>query len=180
MKVMKPAFLFLSLALSAAFSANASEDIAREEERAALFLALKNAPNEAVANAAVTAIWELWQTAPDEKAQALLDRARERMRVADFTGAMEQLDELVEYAPEYSEGWNARATAHFLQGDYDLSLEDVAETLELEPKHFGALAGKAMILMRQGRAQLSQKALREAAEINPFLRERRLIIPTPE
>ncbi len=160
---------------SVAFS-DAAQDTARAEERADLFTALKAAPNEDVANAAIRAIWELWQTAPDEEAQTMLDAARKRMRVYDFNGAIEHLDELVAYAPDYAEGWNTRATTLFLQEKYDQSLADVDKTLELEPKHFGALAGKAVILMRQGRAELSQDALREAVELNPYLRERHMLI----
>ena len=170
----------LALSLSTVAIAETAQDGARAEERADLFVALKAAPNEKVANAAIKAIWDLWQTAPDEKAQDLLDAARQRMRVYDFSGAIEHLDELVAYVPDYAEGWNTRATTLFLQEKYDLSLEDVDRTLELEPKHFGALAGKAVILMRQGRGELSQDALRKAVEVNPYLRERRMLIETPE
>jgi len=158
----------------------ADETAIRAEERADLLLALKNAPNEQIARAAVSAIWDHWQIAPDEKAQKLLDAGRRRMRVSDFAGAIEHLDELVAYAPDYAEGWNTRATTLFLQKQYDLSLADVEKTLALEPAHFGALAGKAVILMRQGRVQLSQKALQRAVAINPYLRERSLIVQPPK
>jgi len=158
----------------------AFDEIAREEERTDLLSALKAAPDQQIADAAVSAIWDLWQTAPDREAQALLDTARRRMRVLDFAGAMEVLDELVSHAPEYAEGWNTRATTLFLQKKYDRSLEDVEKTLSLEPAHFGALSGKAVILMRQGRIQQSQKALRDAVAINPFLRERSMLIEVPE
>jgi tetratricopeptide (TPR) repeat protein len=158
----------------------ADDETARAEERADLLAALKTAPNDKVALAAITAIWELWQTAPDEQAQELLDNARQRMRVYDFNGAMVHLDELVAYAPDYAEGWNTRATTLFLQEKYDRSLDDVEKTLALEPAHFGALSGKAVILMRQGRAALSQKALRRAVEVNPYLRERGMLIDVPE
>ena len=170
----------LLISTTSAVFADAADDAARAEEQADLFSALKNAPNEKVANAAVQAIWELWQTAPDAKAQAMLDAARSRMGVYDFDGAIEHLDELVAYAPDYAEGWNTRATILFLQEKYDESLEDVAKTLELEPNHFGALSGKAVILMRQGRIDLSQDALREAVELNPFLSERRMLIEKVE
>ena len=164
------------LSTSSVALADAADDTARAEERADLFAALKAAPNEKVANAAIQAIWELWQTAPDDEAQELLDLARQRMRVYDFNGAIEHLDKLVAYAPDYAEGWNTRATTLFLQEKYDQSLDDVAKTLALEPNHFGALAGKAVILMRQGRVELSQDALREAVALNPYLRERGMLI----
>jgi len=181
---MRPFNRFAGAALFAAFlmagPALSYDEGARAEERADLLAALKSAPDQQVADAAVTAIWDLWQTAPDEKAQRLLNSARGRMQVFDLSGAMGYLDELVSYAPDYSEGWNTRATTLFLQEKYDRSLEDVEKTLALEPSHFGALAGKAVILMRQGRGKLSQDALRKAVEINPYLRERRMLVETPE
>jgi len=170
----------LLLSLTAAATAETPDDVARAEERADLFAALKSAPNRQIANAAISAIWEMWQTAPDEEAQTMLDAARQRMRVFDFNGAIEHLNELVAYAPGYAEGWNARATAFYHQEKYDQSLEDVDKTLELEPKHFGALAGKAVMLMRQGRTELSQDAMRKAVEVNPYLSERRLLLETPK
>jgi len=179
MKFLGPIVSILFVSLAPLAMAESAKDTAQAEERADLFTALKAAPNEKVANAAIRAIWELWQTAPDEEAQGMLDAARQRMRVYDFNGAIEHLDKLVAYAPDYAEGWNTRATTLFLQEKYDLSLEDVEKTLDLEPKHFGALAGKAVILMRQGRVELSQDALRKAVEVNPYLRERRMLIETP-
>ncbi len=191
--VIAPVFAALLIALPISFAFADENDLSAEEkaaieieqailaeERADLFSALKNAPDKKVARAAVSAIWDMWQTAPDEKAQKLLDQARQRMRVYDFAGAIEYLDDLVAYAPDYAEGWNTRATTLFLQEKLDLSLVDVEKTLALEPDHFGALAGKGVILMRQGRIELSQKALKRAVAINPYLSERSLIIKEPK
>lgn len=175
----KLAHIFAMLALLFAMPAMA-DDTARAEERAALLQALKSAPDETVAFAAADAIWELWLTAPDEKAQAMLDAALERRGNYDFAGAIEHLDDLIDYAPDYAEGWNQRATMLFLQEKYGRSLDDIIETLEREPAHFGALAGRAVILMRQGRTALGQKALREAIAIHPYLRERSMLIVVPK
>ena len=148
---------------------------ARAEEREALLQALKAAPDERVAKAAADALWEHWFVAPDETAQRLLAKAMARRMAYDYAGAIEHLDELVAYAPDYAEGWNQRATVLFLQGRYDASLEDVEKVLALEPAHFGALSGKGMILMSQGRAKLAQDAMREAVAVHPYLSERRLL-----
>ena len=48
--------------------------------------------------------------------------------------------------PDYAEGWNKRATAYYLRGEYSASLRDVRETLRREPRHFGALSGWAAML----------------------------------
>lgn len=168
--------------LAAAGPADAAEteteaEAAEAGDREALFAALAAAGTEAEARAIEEAIWELWLTAPDGEAQALLDRALDRRRWGDHEAAIEALDELIAGWPDYAEGWNQRATVRFLQGEDDLSLADVEETLKREPRHFGALAGKALILLRQGKAAAAQLALIEAVRIDPWLRERSLLDP---
>ncbi|MBO6717167.1 MAG: hypothetical protein JJ913_04330 [Rhizobiaceae bacterium] len=149
-------------------------------ERDDLFDALKNAPTEAAGRTAEHAIWEYWMAAgPTEEVRARLRDAIRAIHGYEIERALGLLDRIVADAPDYAEGWNQRAFAHFLGGSLDESLEDIDRTLELEPKHFGALSGKAMVLMQQGRAQLSQNALRDAVEIHPWLKERSLLLPAP-
>lgn len=121
------------------------------------------------------AIWREWVMAPDDWAQDLLDTAMRKIRQSDFTKAEELLDELIAYCPDYAEGWNQRAYARFLQKKFDAALDDIRETLAREPAHFAALSGRIRILFSQGRTKLAQIALGEALEINPWLREKRML-----
>ena len=41
------------------------------------------------------------------------------------------------------------------------------------------MAGRALILMRQGRVELAQKQLRAAVAVDPFLKERSMLVPEP-
>ncbi|MCB8837814.1 tetratricopeptide repeat protein [Aurantimonas sp. VKM B-3413] len=148
-------------------------------ERARLFEALRAAPNERAARVLEDAIWRLWMVAPDTETGRLLKAAMSRRESYDFAGARELLDKAAERAPTYAEIFNQRGFVRFLQEDYDGALEDVDRAIELEPRHFAAMAGRVMILMRQGRAELAQKQLREAVAIDPFLKERALLIPAP-
>lgn len=151
------------------------------DNQEALFRALKNAPDEAEARIVENEIWKSWlDDAPTEAIRSKLDTAMRRRGQQDFQGAEVLLDEIIEAAPDYAEGWNQRAFVQFLQGDYEASLEDIGRALELEPRHFGALSGKAMILMTLGRVRLGQSALREAVEIHPYLKERSMLIDTQE
>lgn len=159
----------------AAAAAAAATAEFRAERRRALFAALARSETELEARKIERAIWAHWFEAPTPEAQSLLDRAMVRRRMSDLAGAITILDELVETAPDYSEGWNQRATVLFLQGKYDRSLSDIERTLELEPKHFGALAGQVVIMLRQGRPLLARSILRRALEIDPWLRERALL-----
>jgi len=158
----------------------ADDDLVREEERDALFSALQSTEDSKIAAAAQRAIWQSWMEAPDADSQALLDLGMQRMGVYDNAGAIEVFDQLTLYAPEFAEGWNQRAFAHFRMGSYEKSLADITATLQREPRHFGALAGKFRILIAQGRGQLAQKTLREAVAVNPWLMERQMLAPSDE
>jgi len=125
----------------------------RAERRAALFAALEQTESEAEARVIEEAIWKLWFTAPDSRAQSLIDAARERRRGGDLSGAIYALDELIADYPDYAEGWNQRATLYYMQGNFQDSLADVEEVLAREPRHFGALSGKVLILMRLGQTR---------------------------
>ncbi len=67
------------------------------------------------------------------------------MGVNDLPAALQAFDQLVTVAPDFAEGWNKRATVHYLMGNFDLSLDDIATTVSLEPRHFGALSGRGLV-----------------------------------
>ena len=151
---------------------------ARERQR--VFRSLRQAGTAAEGLAREMDVWRFWLEAPDEETATLMNRALDRRRKHDFSGALNHLDELVEHAPQWAEAWNQRATVLFEMGREDRSLADIEQVLRLEPEHFGAMAGQAIILMRQGRMRPAQSILRRAVEIHPFLAERAMIVPGPD
>ncbi|WP_037292989.1 tetratricopeptide repeat protein [Roseobacter sp. CCS2] len=120
-------------------------------------------------------LWEMWTDAPDEIAQAMLDEGMSRRASYDFLGARHVLDRLVEYCPNYAEGYNQRAFANYLSSNFDAALVDLDRTLEIVPNHIAALSGKALTLMGLGRNDEAQIVLRQAVEMNPWLQERSLL-----
>jgi len=151
----------------------------RSAERTALFARLAAAPTEAAGRAAEEAIWRFWSTAPDARAQELLDRIHDRRRWHDHAAALAAAEALTAYCPAYAEGWNQKATVLFVMERPEAALAAADEALAREPKHFGALAGKALILMAAGRAQAGDRALARAVAIHPWLRERGLLAVPP-
>lgn len=121
-------------------------------------------------------LWTLWADAPDDKAQALLDDGMRKREGYDLLGARDVLDQLVEYCPDYAEGYNQRAFASFLRQDYDAALFDLDQALAILPTHIAALSGKALTLIGMGRKDDAQAVLREALALNPWLTERGLLI----
>ena len=120
-------------------------------------------------------LWSLWTDAPDDISQALLDEGMRQRSNFDFLGARDTLDGLVEYCPDYAEGYNQRAFASFLRRDFDAALADLDIALSIMPNHIAALSGKGLTLLEMGRNDEAQQALRDAVRMNPWLQERALL-----
>ena len=145
-------------------------------EETAIFDQLQALPSPVGSRELNNALWEMWTDAPDEAAQALLDQGMSQRSSYDLLGARDTLDRLVEYCPEYAEGYNQRAFANFLNADYNAAIYDLDIALELSPRHLGALTGKVLTLMRLDRNDEAQVLLREALALNPWLSERALLV----
>ncbi|SDE42546.1 tetratricopeptide repeat protein [Limimaricola pyoseonensis] len=171
------AIAFLGLAAPVAADCPAVPD--HEPEMSRLLGHLAAAPDPVMANRFSEQLWQLWTTAPDARAQDLLDRGMARRLSGDLDGAAALFDRLVEYCPDYAEGWNQRAFARFLQRDFAASLADLDAALARTPDHVGALSGRALALIGLGRDAEAQAALREALDRNPWLPERALLVAPP-
>ncbi len=83
--------------------------------------------------------------------------------------AVETFTRITERQPDFAEGWNKRATAYYLMGDYDQSLKDCDEVIKRNPQHFGALSGYGLIYVRRGELERALEYFQRALEINPNL-----------
>lgn len=140
----------------------------------ALFAELRTAPDPATAQRLSVDIWSIWTRPDDPVLAARMSDVLQRLGMSDLSGAIALLDQLVVDYPDYAEGWNQRATVHFLLRNFDQSLADIEKTLEVEPRHFGALAGQALIYLELDQRALALKAITRALAIHPFLSERGL------
>ena len=148
-------------------------DIAAKAD--AVIAQLQSAPNERFASSLSNDLWQLWTQAPDAKAQTLLDRGMARRQSYDFNGAIDDFDALIEYCPTFAEGYNQKAFANFLRGDYEAALGDLNLALDRSPRHVAALSGKALTLLALERDDEGQAVLRQALELNPWLSERQFL-----
>ncbi|MEL6278128.1 MAG: tetratricopeptide repeat protein [Pseudomonadota bacterium] len=173
------ALLSLSVAMSAplataqsepAPAAEAETTVERSQEQilSDAFDGLKST-DEAIWRKAEQDIEKSWSRSGSDSMDLLLKRGREAMTREETDKAIKHFTDLVRLAPDFAEGWNARATAHFLKGDLGASLADIAETLALEPRHFGALTGLGTILERLGDQENAIAAFRDALELHPHL-----------
>lgn len=112
-------------------------------------------------------IFEIWSQSGSDAMDLLLQRGREAMTEGDTRTAIEHFSALIDHAPDFAEGYNARATVYFQIGQFGLSLEDIRRTLALNPDHFGALSGLALIFEEIGQPEGALAAWREVERINP-------------
>jgi tetratricopeptide (TPR) repeat protein len=112
-------------------------------------------------------IWSEWSKSGSKAMDHLLLRGRSEMDKGNVNKAIGHFSALIDHAPEFAEGWNARATAWFVADRYGLSISDIRQTLILEPRHFGALAGLGMIMERMDRPEAALKVYQEAEKIHP-------------
>lgn len=158
--------LQMTAALVLCFSSIGSAD-QTDQRLDELFETLQTSQDSEVLLEAEAAIWEIWYESGKETVDAMMLEAAELVRAGDLSGAEEVYSMVIEEAPEFSEGWNRRATVRFYQRDYDGSLDDIEQTLKLEPRHFGAVWGLGMILGTQHDFERAIIAFERLLEIKP-------------
>jgi tetratricopeptide (TPR) repeat protein len=137
----------------------------------ALFVQLKAARDDVEARQIESEIWAIWSTytgGNGEVTQAF-ERGAADLASSDPHAAIEEFSRVVERAPDFAEGWNKRATAYYLAGDYAASVGDIRRTLALEPRHFGALSGLGLIFAALDDLPAALKAFEAAFAIDPHL-----------
>lgn len=112
-------------------------------------------------------IWGVWSHSGSAAMDLLLLRGRDALAAGQIEVAIEHLTALTDSAPDFAEGWNARATAYFQAGLYGPSVADIQRVLALNPRHFGALSGLGMILEELDYNENALTAYRELQAIHP-------------
>lgn len=97
----------------------------------------------------------------------LFQRGEDALQGGQAEVAIEHFSAVIDYAPDFAEAWNGRATAYFLANRVGQSLADIEQVLRLNPRHFGALAGLGMILESLEQPEPALEAYRASLEIHP-------------
>lgn len=135
-----------------------------------LFVDLKRERNDKAAERIADTIWQEWSDSGSATVNLLMQRSQKAIETQKFDAALDFLDQVVTLDPNYAEGWNRRATVHFMMKNYGKSMADIEHTLRLEPRHFGALSGLAQIMADTGRKQAALDAWQRVLAIYPMLR----------
>jgi tetratricopeptide (TPR) repeat protein len=136
-----------------------------------LFLDLRKAKSQAVAESLAKRIWEEWFRSGSASIDLLMLWSNQAIESRNFPMALDFLDQVVVLKPDFAEGWNRRATLHFMMNNFAKSMVDIERTLELEPRHFGALSGMGQIFLALERKELALKAFERALAVYPMMRD---------
>jgi tetratricopeptide (TPR) repeat protein len=120
-----------------------------------------------VRNFAEQALWLLWSRSGDAVVDRLMERGADEMQSGRLDAAIATFSEVIQRRPAFAEGWNKRATALYLAGEFRRSLADCDEVLKRNPRHFGALSGAGLnhLQLEQHREALGW--FRRALQVNP-------------
>jgi tetratricopeptide (TPR) repeat protein len=159
--LLRPAVLVVFVCFG--FTPTASAD-QRDPTLPTLFKFLKSAKHGDQASRVEDKIWEIWSATGDPKLDRLMVASSEAMDRGDFPAALNDVNQILASRPDFAEGWNKRATLHFLMGDYQKAIADIDRTLE----HFGALSGLGLTNMKLGRDAAAADAFRRLLHIDPL------------
>jgi Flp pilus assembly protein TadD len=160
-------------------SALASPDAARRAE-AVIWIARNGAAADAaplyerlhdespvVRSYAEQALWLLWSRSGDATVDELLERGVQEMQSGQHREAIATFSEVIRRKPAFAEGWNKRATALYLAGEFHRSLADCDQVLKRNARHFGALSGAGLNHLKLEQYGQAVEWFRRALQVNP-------------
>jgi len=159
--------ILATLMMAAPATGRADQSDERLEE---LFDRLRTTADPLEAQIIEVQIWRIWTDSGRDDMNALVEDGTRFMIQGRLKEAIAIFDRVVTTLPDFAEGWNKRATAHYLNGDYPASVIDIECTLALEPRHFGAISGMGLIFMARGDEANALRAFEEVLKVHPHAR----------
>ena len=123
--------------------------------------------DEVVRELAEHSLWAIWSRSGDPKIDALLQEGIHLVQSDRLDEAIATFDAVVKGAPGFPEGYNRRATAYYLAGQYEKSIADCDEAIRRNPMHFGALSGLGYNYFKLGKPERAIRYFERALDINP-------------
>jgi tetratricopeptide (TPR) repeat protein len=111
----------------------------------------------------------MWCRSGVAEVDALLLEGVQAMEHQELEEAQRCFAGMIARAPWFAEGWNKRATARYLAGDYEGAIADCQETLQRKPHHFGALSGQGLCHMALGQYHQAADLFRLTLGVHPHL-----------
>lgn len=143
---------------------------ADSQDESELLSALAQA-DEADARKLGRQLQRLWAQSGSAAMDFLLERGRDALEAENAQSAIEHLTALTDHAPEFAEGWSARASAFYLADMYGPALADLERSLALNPNNYATIFGLGSILETLGDQKLAYEAYARAKAIHPHFED---------
>ena len=132
-----------------------------------LFIQLRGANDFEIASKIEEEIWARWVYRGDELIDLHMSLGIKAMNSGALQLSLSEFTKVIHLDYNFSEGWNKRATVHYMLGNFDKSVQDIERTLALEPRHYGAISGMALILDATENMAGALKAWQQVLEFTP-------------
>jgi tetratricopeptide (TPR) repeat protein len=159
--------LSLLLASGAAFAAPskpAPKQVSTEER---LLAQLRQVENAEDAKPIEEKLKALFRASGSASVDLLMTRANAALAGSDKATARKLIDAVTSIAPNYAEGWHARAGMEQAAGDDTAALVSLQKVVLLNPRHFAAMVELGGMLEEYGDKAGALKLYRRALELNP-------------
>lgn len=117
--------------------------------------------------AAQEVMWTIWLRSGNNQIDTLMAEGIRLMEAERYPEAVEVFDQIIAHAPQFAEGYNKRATVHYLMLEFEKSIADIHRTLELNPVHFGALSGMGLCYLGLVEPRQALEWFERAVAVNP-------------
>ncbi|MEM8692685.1 MAG: tetratricopeptide repeat protein [Pseudomonadota bacterium] len=108
-----------------------------------------------------------WSKSGSTALDLLLRRGQDAMENDDLDTAIEHLTALTDHAPDFAEGFHARATAYFRAEKYGPAFEDLQRALILNPLNYNAIFGLGVMFAEVEDFDRAERAFRQVLDIHP-------------
>ena len=134
-----------------------------------LFRQLKQAQNAEDAHVIEEKLKLMFRPSGSPSVDLLMTRADAAAAASDKKTAKKLVEAITNIAPNYAEGWHARAAMEQADGDDTAALVSLQKTVLLNPRHFAAMVELADMLEDYGDKGGALKLYRRALDLDPQL-----------
>lgn len=113
-------------------------------------------------------IWSIWVHRGDARVDSHMSNGIRAMRSGALKLSLSEFTKVIVLDPDFAEGWNKRATVHYMMGNLQHSVSDIQRTLALEPRHYGAISGMGLIFDATDNPKGALDAWQRVLNITPY------------
>jgi len=145
--------------------------LAAPSEQDKLFAELRQAGSPEEAHPIEQKLDALFRVSGSPTVDLLMTRAKAALAAPDKSISRKLLDSVTRVAPDYAEGWRARAAMQAAANDDSGAMVSLQKAVDLNPRQFEAMADLASMLEDYGDKPAALKLYRRALALDPQLAE---------